>query len=83
MMAEIFLDNPKKVSLETLVAIFEYISSHVSNYHSTLSAVYSIMHAYNKLLSSIFQVHASTVSRYFQKWIDVMHEKAEASCEVA
>ncbi len=29
----------------------------------------------NELLSSLFNIHASTVSRYFQKWINVMHER--------
>ena len=29
----------------------------------------------NELLSSLFHVHASTVSRYFQKWINVMYER--------
>ena len=29
----------------------------------------------NELLASLFDVHASTVSRYFQKWIDVLYTR--------
>ena len=29
----------------------------------------------NELLAYMFDVHALTVSRYFQKWIEVMHER--------
>ncbi len=33
------------------------------------------LNADNELLSSLFNTHASTVSRYFQKWINVVHER--------
>lgn len=87
---EEFLNSKQRVryftglpSLNTLKAIFEFVSPHVPNSRSTLPAFHQFllvlmklrMNVDNELLASIFDVHASTVSRYFQKWIDVMYER--------
>ncbi len=82
-----FFNDIKKVcyftglpSIETVRAIFDYISPHVPNSRSVLPAFQQFvmvlmklrLNADNGLLSSLFNVHVSTVTRYFQKWIDVM-----------
>ena len=87
---EKFLDDSKKVHyftglpfLKTLTAIYEFVSPHVPNSRSTLPAFQQFemvlmklrLNVDNQLLASIFDVHATTVSRYFQKWIDVLYER--------
>ena len=87
---EKFLDSPKKVcyytglpSIEILEAVFEFVSPHVPNTRSPTPPFQQFLlvlmklrlNVDNELLSTFFNIHASTVSRYFQKWIDVMYER--------
>ncbi len=66
-----------------LDAIFEFTSPYVPNSRSVLLPFHQFimvlmklcLNADNELLSSRFNIHASTVSRYFQKWINVIHER--------
>ncbi len=92
------LNDNKKVcyftglpSIGTVRAIFEYVSPHVPNSHSILPSFQQFvmvlmklrLNVDNGLLSSLFNVHVSTVTRYFQKWIDVMFWILKPPCEVA
>lgn len=85
-----FLNSPSKVcyftglpSIEVLESVFDFVSTRVSTSRSALPPFQQFvmvlmklrLNVDNELLSSIFHVHASTVSRYFQKWIDVMYER--------
>ena len=85
-----FLDNPSKVcyftglpSMAVLIAVFDFVSVCVSTSRSALPPFQQYLmvlmklrlNVDNELLSSLFHVHASTVSRYFQKWICVMYER--------
>ena len=85
-----FLDSPSKVcyftglpSIAVLRAVFDFVSPCVSTSRSSLPPFQQFvivlmklrLNVDNELLSSIFHVHASTVSRYFKKWIDVMFER--------
>ena len=85
-----FLDSPKKVcyytglpSIEVLRVVFDFVSPHVPNARSPtlpfqqflLVLMKLRLNADNELLSTLFNVHASTVSRYFQKWMNVMYER--------
>ena len=87
---ETFLDDNKKVryftglpSFQTLTAIYDFVSPYVPNSRSTVPAFQQFvmvlmklrLNADNELLASLFNVHATTVSRYFQKWIDVLYER--------
>ena len=87
---ETFLDNKEKVryftglpSFITLKAIFAFVSPYVPNSRSKLPAFQQFilvlmklrLNVDNELLASLFDVHASTISRYFQKWIDVLFER--------
>ena len=78
--------NPSKVcyftglpSIAVLQAVFDLVSTCVSTSRSILPPFQQFvmvlmklcLNVDNELLSSIFRVHASTVSRYFQKWINV------------
>ena len=85
-----FLDNPSKVryftglpSITVLRAIFDFVSVPISTSQSALPPFQQFLmvlmklrlNVDNELLSSLFHVHASTVSRYFQKWISVMYQR--------
>ena len=87
---ENFLESPKKVcyytgllSIEILDAVFEFVTPYVPNRRSATPPFQQFLmvlmklrlNVDNELLSTLFNVHASTVSRYFRKWIDVMYER--------
>ena len=87
---ENFLESPKKVcyytglpSIEILDAVFEFVTPYVPNRRSATPPFQQFLmvlmklrlNVDNELLSTLFNVHASTVSRYFRKWMDVMYER--------
>ena len=69
--------------MAVFIAVFNFVSVCVSTSRSVLPPFQQYLmvlmklrlNVDNELLSSLFQVHASTVSRYFQKWICVMYER--------
>ena len=70
-------------SLKILMAIFDFVSPYVETSRSTLTEFQQFMlvllkvrlNLDNQLIAFQFGIHASTVSRCFQKWIDVMYER--------
>ena len=86
-----FMSDPKKVcyftglpSADIVYAIFELVSAFVPSTSRTaipshkqfLIVLMKLrLNVDNELLATLFHVHECTVSRYFEKWIDVMFER--------